>query len=408
MLKVNQPEHKLLINSALIKFILAFGILYIFSLSPVLLIIACLAYFSLSRNNNLIIQFIFSLLLLYSFSLIYSSREVGFFLDDFSNQYYPWYIYAKNNSFSEYFITYPFKEGFSFYIEFGFNIFIFLLSKLPFYFNINELIFIVTFFTSGIFFIWLRLALVPKVPEKYKNLALMVGLVFFSYGLASQLTRQMLSSVFLLFYLFPIHEKRNILYLILSTTFHFTGIVVAAIYFYIKITRLWGLLVLLGTVALFQIFGFIIFSIIDLPFLQNFDKLDFYRSESQNILTTDFSTLYLTFILCFAAFFTKEYWNHNLFFLSMAFVLLYILLLPLPLASFRITLLLTTCLFGPIIILFLIENFDETLARIGALFISCIWVIRRLPILESSNFSAWTAFDLIYFIPFRHFYEIFG
>lgn len=368
------------------------------------------AEYSEWRREYLIAGFI---IVFYS-SVCFASRS--FFInpaDDFSNVYWNQYLGIKNHGFLYIINNDDFAIGMVKY-EIGLKFFFKLICLIPIDLKPAGLLFFCILFVSVGFLFFLHEFLSDaKLNILVKKNILVLALLLFSYGLATQLIRQMFSSVLLLFCFHFYENKRikSIFFLIASILFHQTAIIVFLIYlicFYFPIRTL---MIASSTLSLFFYCCILVLKIdiISLIFSSGYDKIDFYTASDFIDSVQEYNYVFLKAAIIFLSlavinFKTNKSKWANLVFISM---LLYFALINIPLAAARINLVFFAVLTGFIIAYFIPERFKLFLTSF-TIGIILYQFYRNLNVLERGDDILWTSYKQVSDIPFYFLNEFFS
>lgn len=215
-------------NMKLVIIMVIFFLSSLYLISPVVSFFSMIAFLSLVNIDDKGTRILFTIFAIVAGVTIYSSRfvhpvELGG--DDFSNQYQPLFEYLANGG-----SIWDSKFGGG--VEFGLP----LIYKLISYINPKatpyELFFTVSFICCVSFYFWIELFFIKDVPTKYKSLCIASFLLFFGFFITTQLIRQALSSVFIVYAISYLHsgkKNKGIIFSILAITFHLTAVAIIPI-----------------------------------------------------------------------------------------------------------------------------------------------------------------------------------
>ena len=157
-----------------------------------------------------------TLILIVSMALIISSRRFGFESDDFIN-YYDFFTRIKDYGFSDIFY---FGGG----IEFGLGIFFYIISIITPNITPNGLIFLTSLFALILYVLFIEIIIIPKFETKYSVFIILFGVLFCDVFFSTQLVRQFIASIFVLFSLFSDKLRVKLLFLIIAVIFHVSSL----------------------------------------------------------------------------------------------------------------------------------------------------------------------------------------
>lgn len=382
---------------------LIFGLfLLAISLSPIFFIFsAVVGIVSLSSKYHY--QWIFGILFIFGMSITYASRQFGISpFDDFANIYYPQYKEIASIGVFEWYF-----QGFSEFsissLEVGLPLLFSFFAIFDTSISSNTLIFLLTLIGGLFYLYWLIKYVLPNLPRRKSNLALLLSLGLFSFGLCSQLTRQMLSIPFFLMAISDKSLARSTFFLVIGTSFH---LITLPLYLFTKCLKFLPKLTTFFSI----LFGLIIFfygnaiaaGILGID-VGIFDKLLYYASGNTD--AADFSYRYLVLpiswiFLCLVSIKKKKVIPNN-FFILMGFF--YICFLIFPLLSFRITLVISAALMGLLIFYALMSLNNHKLQVILATSLVTINQLRRWIIYDyESGMSLWYDYAQVGVHPFYY------
>lgn len=342
-------------------------------------------------------------------ALTYASRETsGLANDDFYYTYYPLYSTIQQDGLMAFWkqrsLDYGATIGVSM-VELGFYVWLWVVSLVFGKVSIALLIFLTTFAIAFFYWIWLEAYFLPEVPPGRRAMVMAFCLTLFSYGLCSQLSRQMFSIPFILVAIWEKRMMRAALWLLVGALFHLTALPFGVFGWAVRrwpgvcIAVLAGLLaILFAWPPMLQTFGAAI----------AFDKFAFYSSPASGE-AAGFDSRYLLLGLapgvlgCLALFNRRFMLGH----LLISSTLVYLLLLPLPLASYRATLFVTSALLGPALACGLIDRVGRRLFAFFCLGVALAMLARRGQFdVEGNGMSLWKKFSRADVVPFYYAPEI--
>ena len=389
---VTEHSDKFLLNQAYIVLALVFlGI----SMSPIYFIFtAMVGLVCLSARRHY--QWIFGILFIMGMSITYASRQLGLSpFDDFANVYYP--LYQEIASVGIFQVLFERWSEFSISsLEVGLPLLFGTFAIFDTDMSASILILLLTFLGGLFYLYWVITYVLPNVPRRKSNIALLLSLGLFSFGLCSQLTRQMISIPFFLMAISDKSTARSLCFLIVSTLFH---LITIPLYLFVKCLKFYPK----NTILISIFFGCILFlygkSIAAGIFGMDvgvFDKILYYTSG--NMDASDFSYRYLAlpiawlfFLLCGARYNSVI---PNDFVFLMAFF--YVCFLSFPLLSFRLTLVVSAALLGPLIFFSLMRLKDHRLQVCLALFVVTANQLRRFIFYDTNGgMSLWDTYAQI-------------
>lgn len=280
-----------------------------------------------------------SIILILSMSLISASRAFFQTWSDDFNRYYDVYIGLLNGDYS---LLFEFGGG----LEFVLSFFYLTLGYIS---NIENPVFVLfseTFLILILFYIWIEKYFINF--DKNKKTILIVSSLFFLNLLGTtQLTRQFLSMVILLYAITSINTKKEIVFFLLATFTHLSAI---PIYFIIKMIQ-WK-----GKFTIFVISIIVLTFVYFLPMILNYGdvlipglhKLNYYVDKLNEESTISYREISSFFVVSFSLFLLKykEVFKLRWDYFFLTFFIIYLALLSLPLASLRATLLFNSIILG--------------------------------------------------------------
>jgi len=369
------------------------------TLTPLVpLFVAALGFFVLPAAR--IWQYLCGYTFILGMSIVYGSRGFGISpFDDFANVYFP--LYLDISSLGLYTAHFARFDGFSISsLEFGFPLQLFFLSLIEPNAPSFLLIWLVTFFGGGAYLFWLINYAIKTVPKHHANILIFISLGFFSFGLCSQLTRQMFSIPFLLIAISERSIRRSLIALFLGGVFH---IAVFPVYFLALALRKLPNTAVLSVC----IFGGAVYYLSDV-ILQNLlgldvgviDKLSYYTSGNADAATFSTDLIILPIIWLCLLLFGKRNDSVVPRNLVVTMAVLYISFLSFPLFSFRLTLVVSAALMGPMLYLVLSRLKPySALAGLSALAV-CANQLRRWVLYDSeSGMGLWVAYPQADIVP---------
>ncbi|MBO1500796.1 EpsG family protein [Serratia proteamaculans] len=344
-MNINKMEFKL--------YELLFGMLLIFSIAIGLFSPLLAFYFSLSLLvifptffANRYLRVYLSIFAIICGCIIFSSR--GYFLstsDDFAHYYSAYQELLKGGSIAQY------SQGIEFLISLYFKITIILFGEL----KPTALFFLVSFFSCFTFYVWLEKYGLDQLEGTKKSLCVASCIGFFMFALSTQLMRQMIATPFLLFALsYGLKNKKGIISMILAIGGHLSSL---PIYVVLKIFLSENRKKKFITLGLFLFFG-LLFSLLlsQLSILFNIPvvgelaaKLQYYNNIADRNSTESGNTFLKYMFVMLVGFWFFGPKNGDLEKIKKFFYLAcmsYLFLLPIPLLSSRIFLVMSAVALG--------------------------------------------------------------
>lgn len=344
----------------------------------------------LNRSSRLF----FCLTSIFFISVVVSSRAIGVAgTDDFWDGYWPLYQQIKAGYWIEIF---KYGDGF----EPGLGVLFWVLSNIFGGISPRFLMFILVFLNQLLLLLWAEFYL-PKVSVTVRHrhqAALSLILFFFSGLLASQIVRQSFASVFLLIAVFSRGIYWRIFFVAMGSIFHITTLPLYLLiygfrkYFYLCVLAL----AFLG-LAIYTNAANIIYSLLDLTSGGvGYSKVVFYEGQaytSSNVL--EIGIIFLFQLLVIALLYIrgkKEYEYVSAKRIYFGFIVLFLILLPLPFASLRSTLYINSTAFG-YFLLVAVPNRYFPLARIIIISFMLLVTARSFFPEPSNPFRLWDGYD---------------
>ena len=185
--------------------------------APIAWLLTLLTLSLYSQTGGRKFRLVCGIVLIISWVIIAASRSVenspG---DDFFN-YYETYQRVANGNLGDAFI---YGSGF----EFGFSIFLIVIASFSAHCSVNELVVIMIFISAGLYCIWLEFFGLRNVQDDLKGKVTAISWCYISLFPATQLTRQFLSGMLLLFALFSIGRHWKLIFFTLAASFHLSAI----------------------------------------------------------------------------------------------------------------------------------------------------------------------------------------
>lgn len=287
-----------------------------------------------------------SILGLLSGVAIYSSRLVGnIYGDDVANEYYPLYQDMVNGGDI-------FDSGFGGDIEFGLPLYFKLLGLIFPHLDENGVIFCVSLLCCLLFYIWIEYYFFKEIEIKNKSLLIASIMVFFGFFVITQLMRQAISTIMVLYAISSYRQgcrDKSVIYLFLGSIFHLTAIPLALvnyIFFYGNHKKK-----IMISVA-FVLFGLLFVNILKLVsgsgiYFGVLSKFLYYLRNTSNGIDTAYYWKILIPLFMVSLFFVKK--QHKVFKWFLFYNLIgYLSLIQIPFASDRCFMLLNVFLLGAI------------------------------------------------------------
>lgn len=342
-------------------------------------------------------------------ALTYASRRVGLSpFDDFANVYYPSYLATEDEALNA-FAGFDWSRFSVSSMEIAWPILLLVLTWLPGKLTSGEMILCVTAVSGGLYTWWLYRYLLPLLPKSHQGAAAVVCLALYSFGLCSQLVRQMLCIPILLAALWEPRLTRSFLYAAVASAFHLSAAPVWAV---VMLLRYGGLpaaiAMLVPLLLLMQVNAELASAIVGLdPGI--FDKFTYYTEGIEDAAGYDITFLPLVIAVAVAGLFVRHQLDRRIGLILVVFAVLFVALLPLPLASFRITLFITAALVGPTICLAMAARLRARVFSFLCVGLGIAMMARRLWSNDPSNEMAlWYLYPPVDIAPYYFVARIFG
>ena len=341
---------------------------------------------------------LYSVIAAFASALIAGSRQVFISPSDDFKSYYSLYLQFFHNNFSNFFEYH--------HIEIAYPVLIFLVSRLPLLFSPNLLIFFLVFFSYIIFIIWIESYGLNHIDEEKKALVVAFSLLFVNFVIASQLVRQFISSMFLLF-AFSIPNIKRYIYLIIAALFHLSALPIYLLYlFSVKKPKLSAIIVFIAAFVFVMNFQYFInlFIGIKMPIFgagyyiahKQYGFLSYYH----NIKRTAMMILLLVLFLFFGKNASARQWKYFTF----NMIILYFLFYTIPLASLRTTLIIISILIGYLISMIILPKFPKLIFYFFiAAIIFRLYEITIISPHSANGFALWKAYGFLGKYPFYYF-----
>ncbi len=330
-------------------------------------------------------------ILIFSMALIAASR--AYFeteSDDFIRYYDIYYGLLHGN----YALLFTFGNGF----EIGLPCFYLILGAFTQVENPVFVLFCETFFILIFYYIWIEKKVIPYLDHSQITILLVSALFFFSITLATQLPRQMLSMVFLLYALSSTLKKNRLLFLILATLTHLSALPIYLMIKFVRYKPKTAFVCILGGSIIFLYYSSIIINTINLYSPDIINRLNYYlvqldtTKQSSSLMKMNIralSSLVLIFLGSFlirSTTIVNQYKNTLLL-----FIVLYVILISFPLASFRLTLIFHSILLG-LFMFFIFSKYND-FYRLFLLFYILYRILNwSLRIDIENNFRLWESY----------------
>lgn len=347
----------------------------------------------LNKTNRRIL----GLVVIFAGALTIASRQVFESPSDDFARYYAIYQSLSEGDMAAFF---NFGDGFEIILPLLFRALSFFFSKA----EPSLVIFFVSFFCGLLFLFWLEKYGMKEVEPAKRSLCLATALIFFSFFMTSQLMRQMIAMLLVLYALYEKNILTSALFVVMGTAFHLTAL---PIYIVCKMS------------FRYPVITFFIVSITSLIFVHSFTsilslysggsldyigtgKLLYYTDSTESFTKADLSLLkYFVFlIIIYLLIPGRDNVTAKWKYFVLTFSAIYFVFLPLPGASLRTTLILNSILLGYLIFLGL-KKYNKVLTAGVVIFI--FYRSIRQFIGDENGFDLWNAYDWIGF-PFGYYW----
>jgi hypothetical protein len=347
------------------------------------------------------------LCIVFVMSITYASRLVGVSpFDDFSNIYYPSYLAAKNTPLPE-LILHQFEPFRMSSFEVLFPALLWVLSLVPGTLSPSSLIFLLTTCIGSLYAWWICSYFLPTLPRSHRSASALLCIIFFSFGLCSQTVRQMLSVPLLLYAIWERSLGKSSVYALIATTCHLSAAPIWALCVLFRFTSYRMLMLTALPLVILIVKGpGLAESLIGLdPGI--IDKLSYYTEGNLDAAGFDRSFIPLVLAVAIGSLSVVGHRNGELSRLLLFFCLLFFALLPLPLASFRVTLFITSALLAPIVCLALSRRIAASTFALLCAALTAAMIARRVLLNDSaSDMGLWHLFKPLEVLPFQYIIRI--
>ncbi len=343
------------------------------------------------------------LCIVFSMATAYASRRVGMSpFDDFSNNYYPSYLNAKIMPLAES-ILFPFEPFRLSALEVVLPTIFGVLALLPGTFAPSAIIFLLTAGIGSLYVWWLRRYFLPTLPQSHQTASALLCIVFFSFGLCSQTVRQMLSVPLLLAAIWERSLGKSTAYALIAAACHLSAAPIWVICILFRYTGYRTLtLAALPLVILLVKGSALAESLVGLD-PGTLDKLSYYTAGNQDAAGFDQNFIPLVLLVAIGSLAIVGYRNGELTRILLFFSLLFFALLPLPLASFRVTLFITSALLAPLTCLVLSRRIAGSTFAVLCAALTAAMIVRRVLIVDdASEMALWHLFKPVEVFPFQY------
>ncbi len=341
--------------------------------------------------------------IVFAMATTYASRRVGISpFDDFSNVYYPSYLNAKVKSLAESIVP-PFEAFALSDLEVVFPALLGVLALLPGTLTPSVIIFLLTAGIGTLYVWWLCRYFLPTLPRSHQAASALLCIVFFSFGLCSQTVRQMLSIPLLLAAIWERSLGKSATYALIASACHLSAAPIWAVCVPFRFTGYRTLILAAIPLVILLVQGpGLAENLIGLD-PGTLDKLSYYTSGNQDAAGFDRNFIPLVLLIVIGSLAAVGYRNGELSRILLFFCLLFFALLPLPLASFRATLFITSALLAPLACLALSRRIAASIfAALCAVLTAAMMARRVLLTDDTSEMGLWHLFEPVEVFPFQY------
>jgi hypothetical protein len=267
-------------------------------------------------------------------------------------------------------------------------------------------LFAVTMISVTVFVIWVdKFGSLHFDAERFGSVMAM-SLLFIDFVMSTQLTRQFLSSVFLL-YAISVTGWRSMAWLLVATLFHQTAV---PIYLLVRLVlhfrwRMVYALFALGVLLLIYFETLLRYGLgFDLSVLEVGAKLLFYVGAYDDIVQgvgINVAEIRFVALNCFAALLARKHMPKGWPELMFCVAILYVLFLPFPMVSYRLFLLFGTILTGYILSFVTFRTGWAPITAVASVFI-CWKLAGQVLSRNTGVFALWDKYDMIGYFPFYY------
>ncbi|MDF3819126.1 EpsG family protein [Leptospira sp. 96542] len=342
---------------------------------------------------------ILGMLLLVAYSIIISSRQRFISQSDDMNYYYWFYTNISANIYN--------WDGMV-YSDFLFYFFIKSLKILfPVTFSPDFFLFLFSFLSSFIFFIWLEFFALVSFEHKYHSMILAISLFYFSYFMSTQAVRQMIA-IPLVLIAFSSSNRLNVIFILIISTFIHSSSLVMYLLFYLSRFNIQRVFVLiLVAFGVFKLLQPVLIGAIGSGTIPNeslfkmiYSYLTWELGEDHRSFFFSMLRLPVFSLICFLVFWRSSFSIYrNMFFI---FLLAYLITYEFPFVPLRMAMPTFFVLIGfmKIVSVYPIKN----LYRILIIVVSLNFLRIQLSgvVGDSSGFNLYHSFSVYSFKPFYY------
>jgi hypothetical protein len=341
--------------------------------------------------------------IVFAMATTYASRRFGMSpFDDFSNVYYPSYLNAKVTSLAESILP-PFEAFGLSALEVVFPAILGVLGLLPGTLTPSAMIFLITAGIGSLYVWWLSRFFLPTLPRSHQAASALLCIIFFSFGLCSQTVRQMLSIPLLLAAIWERNLGRSATYAVIASACHLSAAPIWAVCALFRFTGYRMLMLASMPLVILLVQGpGLAESLIGLD-PGTLDKLSYYTAGNQDAAGFDRNFIPLVLLVVIGSLAAVGYRNGELSRILLFFCLLFFALLPLPLASFRATLFITSSLLAPLACLALSRRIAASTFAVLCAALSAAMIAKRVLLTDdTSEMGLWHLFEPVEVFPFQY------
>lgn len=318
-----------------------------FLISPLLSFFLIIIFLILVKIEDFTLRAPLVIMAFVSGCLIYSSRVVGnVYGDDFANEYYPLYenLYKGHGIFDS-----EFGGG----VEIGLSIYFKILTLILPHLSPSIVMFSVSMLCAVLLYIWIEVFFFKENIVENKTLLLASVLAFFGFFVTTQLMRQAISSVFILFAISYFNDKKILIsgiFVIIGCIFHLTVLPFSLLYYILMYSSKKKKLIVLSSFFVFGVLFSVILSVIASSglFFGIVSKFLYYLKNTQSGISTAYYWKILIPMIFLSFLFSKNNLK-SLKSLLLYGLLCYLCIVSIPFASDRVFMLLNIYLLGGVV-----------------------------------------------------------
>jgi len=238
-------------------------------------------------------------------------------------------------------------------VEVGLPLLLYFFSILLPALTVNGLMFFISLFCAFLVMVWVEITFYSKDSNQSPAL-IGVSILMLNLYLSTQLTRQYIALIILLFSFASSGQFRQWTYVILAATFHLTAIPFYFMYKLIKAGYI-GCLIIFSSLLIFSLFFSVIGGYVDIFPAAIIEKFAYNIASDQSYTAADFASMRMILLLCAISILVLclaglKGLNKAKNWLLVPWIgeVIHLILLPIPLASLRTTLIIHSILPGTV------------------------------------------------------------